>query len=125
MLRQTVERYLAIRSVAGFELKVDAGLLRNFARFSMDRSETCVRRQTAIDWAAKAPSPSQQERRLGMVRRFAEHARAEDPGHEIVPRNVFASRSPANAAGHSPTFSHRRNCLSFLMPPLTSDPEVP
>jgi len=91
MLRQTVERYLAIRSVAGFELKVDAGLLRNFARFSMDRSETCVRRQTAIDWAAKAPSPSQQERRLGMVRRFAEHARAEDPGHEIVPRNVFGS----------------------------------
>lgn len=91
MLRQIVERYLEIRRVAGFELKVDAGLLRDFARFSMDRSETCVRRQTAIDWAAKAPSPSQQERRLGMVRRFAEHARAEDPRHEIVSRNVFAN----------------------------------
>jgi integrase len=91
MLIQTIERYLEIRGVAGFELKVDAGLLRNFARFSMDRSETCVRRQTAIDWAAKAPSSSQQERRLGMVRRFADHARAEDPGHEIVPRNVFAN----------------------------------
>jgi len=91
MLKQTIERYLEIRRAAGFELKVDAGLLRGFARFSMDRSETCVRRQSAIDWAAKAPSPSQQERRLGMVRRFADHARAEDPGHEIVPRNVFAN----------------------------------
>lgn len=91
MLRQTVERYLEIRRTAGFELKVDAGLLRSFARISMDRSETCVRRQTAIDWAAKAPTPSQQERRLGMVRRFSEHARAEDPRHEIVPRNVFAN----------------------------------
>jgi integrase len=31
------------------------------------------------------------ERRLGMVRRFADHARAEDPAHEIIPKKVFAS----------------------------------
>lgn len=91
MLKQTIDRYLELRRAAGFEMKVDRGLLHDFARFATDRSETCVRRQTAIDWAAKAPSPSQRECRLGMVRRFADHARAEDPAHEIIPQKVFAS----------------------------------
>lgn len=92
MLNQAIENYLKIRRVAGFELKVDEGLLHNYARFATDRSETHVRRQTAIDWAAQAPSPYQREHRLGMVRRFAEHARAEDPAHECVPQHVFAHK---------------------------------
>ena len=91
MLKQNIDRYLELRRAAGFEMKVDRGLLHDFARFAADRSETCVRRQTAIDWAAKAPSPSQRERRLGMVRRFADYARAEDPAHEKIPPKVFAS----------------------------------
>jgi integrase len=91
VLKETVDRYLELRRAAGFQMKVECGLLHHFARFAMDRSETCVRRQTAIDWAAKAPTPSQQECRLGMVRRFADHARAEDPSHEIVPTKVFLS----------------------------------
>lgn len=90
MLNQAIDDYLKIRRTAGFELKVDEGLLRNYARFAAARSETHVRRQTAIDWAAQAPSTEQRERRLGMVRRFAEHVRAEDPAHERVPRQVFA-----------------------------------
>ena len=49
-----------------------------------------MRRQTAIDWAALAPSPYQRENRLAMVRRFAYHVRAEDPRHDLVPRHVFA-----------------------------------
>jgi integrase len=90
MLTQAIDSYLDVRRAAGFALTVDAGLLRHFARFATDRSETHVRRQTAIEWAALAPSPSQRERRLGMVRRFVTHARAEDPAHEPVPRSVFA-----------------------------------
>ena len=91
VLKQTIDRYLELRHAAGFQMKVDRGLLHSFARFATDRSETCVRRQTAIDWAAQAPTPSQRECRLGMVRRFADHARAEDPAHEIVPPKVFVS----------------------------------
>lgn len=90
MLNQAIDNYLKIRRVAGFELKVDDGLLRNFARFATERSETQVRRQSAIDWAAQAPSPSQRERRLGMVRRFSDHVCAEEPGHERIPQHVFA-----------------------------------
>ena len=90
MLTRALDGYLAVRRAAGFELTVDAGLLRNFTRFATARSDTHVRRQTAIAWATAAPSPSQRERRLGMVRRFVDHARAEDPAHEPVPRHVFA-----------------------------------
>lgn len=90
MLNQVIDDYLNIRRTAGFELKVDEGLLRNYARFAAARSETHVRRQTAMEWAAQAPSPDQRERRLGMLRRFAEHARAEEPTHEHVPQHVFA-----------------------------------
>jgi integrase len=92
MLIRAIEGYLAVRRVAGFTLTVDAGLLRHFARFAAGRAETHVRRETAIEWAAQAPSPSQRERRLGMVRRFATHVRAEDPVHDRIPRHVFAHR---------------------------------
>jgi integrase/recombinase XerD len=97
MLSRAIDSYLEVRRATGFELQVDAGLLRNFARFATARSETHVRRQTAIEWAARAPCPSQRERRLGMVRRFVDHARAEDPAHEPIPRHVFAHnrRRPA------------------------------
>jgi integrase len=92
MLTRAIDSYLAVRRAVGFELTVDAGLLHSFARFATDRVETHVQRQTAIDWAAQAPSPAQRERRLGMVRRFAAHARAEDRAHELVPHHVFARK---------------------------------
>ena len=49
MLKQTVDRYLDVRRVAGFDMKVDRALLHDFARFATNRSETHVQRQTAID----------------------------------------------------------------------------
>ncbi len=92
MLNLAIDNYLAIRRAAGFQLKVQEGLLRNFARYAAERAQTHVCRQTAIDRAAQAPSPSQRENRLGTVRLFAHHARAEDPRHDLIPRQVFASR---------------------------------
>jgi integrase/recombinase XerD len=65
MLTRDIDSYLALRRAVGFELTVDAGLLHSFARFATDRAETHVQRQTAIHWAAQAPSPAQRERRLG------------------------------------------------------------
>ena len=67
------------------------GLLRHFARYAAERSQTQVCRQTAIAWAAHAPSPDQRENRLATVRVFARHARAEDPRHDLIPRHVCAS----------------------------------
>jgi integrase/recombinase XerD len=90
MLNQDIDHYLALRRAAGFELKVQASLLRHFARFAAERSQNHVCQQTAIDWAAQAPSPCQRENRLATVRVFARYARAEDPRHELIPRQVFA-----------------------------------
>ena len=55
MLSLAIDNYLAIRRAAGFQLKVQESLLRHFARYAADRSQTHVCRQTAIDWAAQAP----------------------------------------------------------------------
>jgi hypothetical protein len=49
MLSLDIDHYLAVRRAAGFQLKVQEGLLRHFARYAADRSETHVCRQTAID----------------------------------------------------------------------------
>ncbi len=92
MLNLAIDNYLAIRRAAGFQLKVQESLLRHFARYAADRSQTHVCRQTAIEWAAQAPSPYQRENRLAAVRLFARHARAEDPRHDLIPRQVFAGQ---------------------------------
>lgn len=92
MLRQAIDRYLQLRQATGYQMTSAAGLLRDFARFANARGDSHVQCQTAIAWAASAPSPGQREHRLGMVRRFVVHARAEDPAHELIPRGVFAHR---------------------------------
>lgn len=92
MLTPLVDAYLTLRRATGFQMKVQAYLLRSFAAFAAARGETHVRATSAIEWAALAPSELQRANRLGMVRVFARFARAEDPDHEIPPDRVFAPR---------------------------------
>lgn len=92
MLNLAIDHYLAVRRAAGFQLKVQEGLLRHFACYAAELGQTHVCRQTAIDWAALAPSPYQRENRLSTVRLFARHVRAEDARHDLIPRQVFAGR---------------------------------
>lgn len=95
MLTPAIDAYLAIRRAAGFELRVVESLLRNFARFAAERDDSYVRSETAIAWAALAPSPAQRGRRMATVVIFARQAHAEDPQHEIPPAGVFdCHRSP-------------------------------
>jgi integrase/recombinase XerD len=89
MLTQTIDRYLAVRRAAGFRLRVTEGFLRCYGRFAAERGEVHVHAQTALDWAALAPSASQRGRRLEAVAIFAQHAQAEDGQHEVPPRDVF------------------------------------
>ena len=90
MLSQSIDAYLELRRSLGSELSNEAYLLRSFARFATGRDEAHVREHSAVAWAAGAPSPSERDRRLRTVARFAAHARAEDPRHEIPPTHVFA-----------------------------------
>jgi integrase/recombinase XerD len=92
MLTPLIDDYLAIRRAAGFQMRTQEGLLRHYARFARERGDTHVRAQTALDWAAGAPSPHQRGKRLDVVRVFARHVRVEDARHEIPPIGVFSSK---------------------------------
>lgn len=94
MLTAAIDSYLAVRRVAGFQLRVSEVLLRRFAEFAAIHGETHVGAQRAIEWAGQAPSPHQRCRRLDIVRIFARHARAEDARHEIPPAQVFTRYRP-------------------------------
>lgn len=89
MLTQTLDAYLAVRNTAGFELRVPAILLRSFVRFAQDRGHSHVNTQTAIEWAAMAPSNAQRHYRLKVVIRFAQYARADDARHKVPPDKIF------------------------------------
>ena len=95
MLTQAIDDYLAIRRAAGFRLAVTEALLRNYARFAAVRSETLIRSETVLAWAARAPSPPQRGRRLEVLSIFARHVHAEDPRHEIPPKGVFPACRPS------------------------------
>jgi integrase/recombinase XerD len=92
MMTPLLDEYLALRRAVGFQLRVQEVHLRNFVKFATERGEAFVRTQSAIDWAALAPSPSQRGHRLDVIRIFARYARLEDPRHEVPPDGVFSSR---------------------------------
>ncbi len=94
MLTAAIDAYLAIRRIAGFQLQVAEGLLRDFASFAAARGERHVRTQSAVEWAAQGPSTHQRCRRLDIVRVFARHVHAEDPCHEVPHEQVFPRCRP-------------------------------
>lgn len=90
-MRPAVDRYLALRHAAGFDLVNAEYLLRSFARVAAERGETHVRATTAIEWARRGPSVAQRDARLTTICRFARFMRAEDGRHDVPPSNHFGS----------------------------------
>jgi len=80
---KVVESYLAVRRAAGYKLKDVGTMLRQFARFAMDKGECFIRSETAIEWAGTGPSPQRRARRLQVVVHLASYLRAEDPTGEF------------------------------------------
>ncbi len=94
MLMKAVESYLAVRRAAGYKLEGVGMMLRQFARFAMDKGECFIRSETAIEWAGTGPSPRRRARRLQVIVHLASYLRAEDPRHEIPPGSVFVCKHP-------------------------------
>lgn len=92
MLMPQVERYLEVRRASGFSYEAGEWLLRSFARFAAARGETHVCTNTAIMWAAQAPSQTTRAGKLTAVRVFARFLYAEDRRHEIPPKAVFGGQ---------------------------------
>ena len=76
MLIRAIEGYLANRRAAGFALRYEGSLLKNFAAFSEMRTQHYVSTNIAVEWAGLASSLPQRARRLGMVTRLARYLRA-------------------------------------------------
>jgi len=89
---KAIETYLALRRVTGFAMLNAEYLLKSFAAFAIERGQTHVHAQTAIDWAARGPSVAQRDARLKAVCRFVRHVRAEDTRHELPPADHFGAR---------------------------------
>jgi integrase len=92
MLTKDVERYLSIRRSLGFKLANVDLRLRSFARVASLAGESRIRADTAIRWAAAAPSPDARRRRIQEVAILARFLRAEDPAHEVPRTDLFFYR---------------------------------
>lgn len=91
-MKDAVAAYLALRRTAGFEMANAEYLLDSFAHFAVERNESHIHRQAAIDWAAQGASAARRDERLKAICRFARHVRVEDVRHELPPANYFGCR---------------------------------
>jgi integrase len=90
MLITVVDSYLTLRRATGVKLAETERTLRAFALFAEARGESFIRSATVLDWVrAKSPSPHMRAYRLKLIIPFARYLRAEDPRHEVPPRDVF------------------------------------
>lgn len=88
MLTSTIDRYLELRRALGYKLDTTEYLLRNFARVADERGDTHLTSQTALEWAARATTSRQSDKRLCIVIGLARFVHAEDSRHEIPPRET-------------------------------------
>lgn len=84
-----VEAYLAMRHIAGYELRREGKVLRDFAKYSGARGHRHIKSDLAVRWSAKSPSAWVRVNRIHTICQFADYARAEQPRHEVPPRDYF------------------------------------
>lgn len=87
-----VESDIVARRAAGCALVNADYRLHSFARFAVNRGETHVRAQTAIDSAVEAALVGQRDAPLEAVCLFARYLHIEDQDHEVPPARYFAYR---------------------------------
>lgn len=87
-----VEAYLSFRRSLGFRLKIEGGMLRQFAAFADSRGyRGPLTTELMLSWASATMSPDRMyaARRLEVVRCLARHLAATEPGTEIPARGLL------------------------------------
>jgi integrase len=92
VLKEAIERYIAIRRSAGHEFKTGARQLRLYAQVAEARGDTHVHTETVLAWAAAASSPLARHVRMRHIVQFARFQHAEDERHEVPPRDAFVAQ---------------------------------
>ncbi len=94
-ITEHVGRFVAMKQKLGYRFTQSGQLLRSFARFAEDRNETFIRSRTALEWVSvsTAVSRSGRVKNLRGVHAFACWLHAEDPRHEVPPRDALGHLS--------------------------------
>ncbi len=111
MLTENINCYIEQHRTQGFKFRIQACLLRCFARFAEARGDRVVRSHTVLDWASEAPSAQQRRERLNVVRRFANNMQAEDARYEVPPARAFGPPSRKRRMPHIYTSDEIRRVL--------------
>ena len=111
MLSEDITRYVEMHRTMGFKFKLQACLLRHFARFAESIGDCFVRNETVLNWAAEAPSAAQRRGRLLVVRRFARAMQAEDERYEDPPADAFGRPTRNRRMPHIYTSDEIRRLL--------------
>jgi len=93
-LRDAIEQYLALRRSLGFELRIQAGILRRFANFAEREKASYVTTGLVLRWVDTLTHalPATAARSVGVVRRFAIWQTGLDSRTEVPPPRLVASR---------------------------------
>jgi integrase/recombinase XerD len=99
MLRQRAAGYLALRRALGYKLAENERLLTQFLDYLEQAGIAAVTTQAAVAWAVlpSGAKPVYWRRRLSVVRGFAAHLAATDPGVQVPPAGAlrcFPNRTP-------------------------------
>ena len=95
MLNAAVDSYLGARRAAGFQLRDQEGILRDFAQFAAAKGDVFVCTQTVLEWVRARPgSPLRHCVRLRTVVHLARYLHAEDDRHEVPPARAFGRHRP-------------------------------
>ena len=90
MLSQDVERYVTSKRIVGYKFTYPAYSLKRFADYAMAHGDQFIRVERVLAWVtAETPSATRRSRLVARVRRFALDMQAEDPRHEVPPRDCF------------------------------------
>ncbi len=100
MLSQDIDRYIELQHAMGLKYRVQASILRSFSAFSEANGDQFLYTETALRWAAKAPSAPQRRNRLLTARRLAKVLHAEDNRHQIPPGDAFGHREIVRPTPH-------------------------
>ena len=90
MLSQDVERYVTSKRALGYKFNYPAYSLKRFADYAIARGDQFISVERVLAWVtSETPSAARRCRLVARVRRFALDMQAEDPRHEVPPRDCF------------------------------------
>ena len=99
-LQAHADRYVALKRCLGYKFVNNERILRSWATWAMTRGDDVIVADTMLGWARDASSSAAAGKRLSVGRRFAVWLHAEDPRHEVPPRNVFGLTTRRRPAPH-------------------------